>query len=112
MAQNWETASSPPIPPTLLRRENIPAPPPFQGRCGAGGAKSFPDPRPHLWFGLVAKDPLPRKQGALEGAALPGRGLEKEPGRGAGVTVGPGHAGTCSSRQSSRMGHWSPFLFF
>lgn len=28
MAQNWETASSPPIPPTLLPRENIPAPPP------------------------------------------------------------------------------------
>lgn len=86
--------------------------PPLQGRCGAGGAKSFPDPRPHLWFVLVAKDPLPRKQGALEGAALPGRGLEKEPGHGAGVAVGPGHAGTCSSRQSSHMGHWSLFLFF
>lgn len=87
MARNQETASSPPIPPTLLPRENVPVPPP-QGRCGAGRAEPFRDAHPHLWFIPVAKEPLSRKQGAFKGAALPGRALEEESDRGAGVAAG------------------------
>lgn len=42
MAQNWETASSPPIPPTLLPRENIPAPPPpSRGAVEQAGQNHF-----------------------------------------------------------------------
>lgn len=103
MAQNWETASSPPIPPTMLPRENIPAPPPLPGALWSRRGKIISRSSSSSLVRSGGKGPPAPETRCPRGSRVAG----KRPGEGAGPR-GRGRSGAWPRRHlqlSSEFAH-------